>query len=182
MAFATLYNAITACSSHSSTPELFMPPPPSSPVPYQNSMPSLSQQKQQTILFLLLSHIIVSYYQLNLLEPCSGQWPKFEEASLGWWSICSGQLSVDDVVSSLFWLATLTRCIVRQSPRLHGCSVPTDPSSQSLFSRPMFPTQIFSLDAFSWVRYVAMNPGGSGCFPLLLPRFPNPASFGQSWG
>ena len=35
----------------------------------------------------LLSYIIVSYIQLSLLEPCSGQWPNFEEASFGWWSM-----------------------------------------------------------------------------------------------
>ena len=33
-------------------------------------------------LLLLLSYIIVSYIQLSLLEPCSGQWPNFEEAEL----------------------------------------------------------------------------------------------------
>ena len=38
-------------------------------------------------IFLLLSYIIVSYIQLSLLEPCSGQWPNFEEASFGWWSM-----------------------------------------------------------------------------------------------
>ena len=32
----------------------------------------------------------------------------------------------------------------------------------------------FSLDAFSWVRYVAMYSSGSGCFPLLLPLCGNP--------
>ena len=36
---------------------------------------------------LLLLYIIVSYIQLSLLEPCSGQWPNFEEASFGWWSM-----------------------------------------------------------------------------------------------
>ena len=36
---------------------------------------------------LLLSYIIVSYIQLSLLEPCSGQRPNFEEASFGWWSM-----------------------------------------------------------------------------------------------
>ena len=36
---------------------------------------------------LLLSYIIVSYCQISLLEPCSGQWPNFEEASFGWWSM-----------------------------------------------------------------------------------------------
>ena len=30
---------------------------------------------------LLLSYIIVSYIQLSLLEPCSGQWPNFEDIS-----------------------------------------------------------------------------------------------------
>ena len=39
---------------------------------------------------------------------------------------------------------------------------------------PVFSTKIFSLDAFSWVRYVAMYSGVSGCFPLLLPRCRNP--------
>ena len=38
----------------------------------------------------------------------------------------------------------------------------------------MFSAQIFSIDAFSWNRYVAMYLGGSGCFPLLLPRRRNP--------
>ena len=38
-------------------------------------------------ILLLLSYIIVSYIQLSLLEPCSGQWPNFEEASFGWWSM-----------------------------------------------------------------------------------------------
>ena len=37
-------------------------------------------------------------------------------------------VAVDDVISRLFWLATLTCCTVHQSPLLHGCSVPTDPS------------------------------------------------------
>ena len=36
---------------------------------------------------LLLSYIIVSYIQLSLLEPCYCQWPNFEEASFGWWSM-----------------------------------------------------------------------------------------------
>ena len=38
----------------------------------------------------------------------------------------------------------------------------------------MFSTQVFSLDAFSLVRFVAMYPGGPGCFSLLLPRCRNP--------
>ena len=38
----------------------------------------------------------------------------------------------------------------------------------------VFSTQFFPLDAFSWVRYVAMYSGGSGCFPLLFPRCRNP--------
>ena len=46
---------------------------------------------------------------------------------------------------------------------------------RSLFkSRSVFSAQIFSLDAFSWVRYVAVYSGGSGCFPLLLPHCRNP--------
>ena len=42
-----------------------------------------------------------------------------------------------------------------------------------LWSRPVFSAQIFSLDALSWVRYVAMHSGGTGCFPLLFPRCRN---------
>ena len=38
----------------------------------------------------------------------------------------------------------------------------------------VFSAQIFSIDAFSWVRYVAVYSCGSGCFPLLLPRCRNP--------
>ena len=82
--------------------------------------------------------------------------------------------AVDDVVSCLFWLATLTCRTVRQSPLLRGCFVPTDPSSQSVYSRPLFSAQVFSLDALSWVRHIAVYSGGSGCFPLLLPRCRNP--------
>ena len=40
--------------------------------------------------------------------------------------------AVDDIVSCLFWLATLTCCTVRQSPLLHGCFVLIDPSSQCI--------------------------------------------------
>ena len=43
--------------------------------------------EMKAVILLLLSYIIVSYIQLSLLEPCSGQWPNFEEASFGWWSM-----------------------------------------------------------------------------------------------
>ena len=61
---------------------------------------------------LLLSYIIVSYYQLSLLEPCSGQWPNIKNASFGCWSMWCA--AVDDVVSCMFWLATFTCWTVRQ--------------------------------------------------------------------
>ena len=40
--------------------------------------------------------------------------------------------------------------------------------------RSRFSTRIFSLDAFSWGRSVMTYKGGSGCFPLVLPRCHNP--------
>ena len=81
------------------------------------------------LLLILLSYIIVSYCQLSLLEPCSGQWPNFEEASFGWWS--SGHAAALSG-SPHFFMDALYR------------STPV---------RSLFSTQIFSLDAFSWVRY-----------------------------
>ena len=74
----------------------------------------------RTARLLLRSYSIVSCCQLCVLEPCSGQWPNFEEASFGWWSM--KWAAIDDVVSCLFWLATLTCCTVRQSPLRHRCS------------------------------------------------------------
>ena len=85
--------------------------------------------------------------------------------------LCSGQLLI-------MWSAV---CFVHT----HMPHCPPVPTSSCMLctDRPQFAAclestvcsaHIFSIDAFSWIRYVAVYSGGSGCFPLLLPRCRNP--------
>ena len=119
---------------------------------------------------LLLSYIIVSDCQLShvLVNGPTSKRPASDDG------LCSGQLLV-------MWSA-----VCSGSPHSH-VAMSTRPHFfmdalyrqilvRSLFRvlSPVFSTQIFSLDAFSWVRYTAVYSGGSGCFPLLLPRCRNP--------
>ena len=82
---------------------------------------------------------------------------------------CSGQLL-------MMWSA-----VCSASPHSHA-SLPSPHFVMDALYRPtpvrslfrVVHTAVFSTQIFSWVRYVAMYSGGSGCFPLLLPRCRNP--------
>ena len=80
-----------------------------------------------------------------------------------WWCVDDvGYAAVDDVSNWLFWLATRTRCIVRQAPLLHGCLE----SSSVLYTIIIFPPLLCQIrgDILGW----------SWCFPLapasMLPQ------------
>ena len=85
-----------------------------------------------------------------------------------WMRTANTDCLIDDVSSRLFWLATLT-CALSASPHFLCSDWPQ--SVVCLESSSVFYSYL--LPAF-WVRYVAMYSGGSGCFPLLLPRCRNP--------
>ena len=98
--------------------------------------------------------------------------PNFEEDRFGWWSMYSiGQLlimwsaicSVHTHMPHCPPVPTSSWMLCTDRPQFAACLVST-----------VFSAQIFSIDAFSWARYVAVYSGGSGCFPLLLPRCRNP--------
>ena len=85
------------------------------------------------------------------------------------------------VVGSCWWCDQLSD-LARHTHKLHCQSVPTfswlictdlPQCAVCLKSSSVFDSDLL-LEAFSWVQYVAMYSGGSGCFPLLLSCCRNP--------
>ena len=114
---------------------------------------------------LLLSYTIVSYCQLCVLEPCSGQWPNFEEAASDGGRY-SGQLL-------MMWSA-----VCSGSPHSHAALSGSHHFFMDVLNRPTPARSLFRVVQCFRLRSSPLTPSpGSdicgdvlGCFPLLHPR------------
>ena len=115
----------------------------------------------------LLSYIIVSYCELSLLEPCSGQWPNFEEACFGWWS-CSGQLLL------MMWSA-----VCSGSPHSHAALSASPQFFMDALYRPTPVRSLFRVVQCFQLRSSPLTPSpGSDTGDVLgwVRMLPNPAT------